>query len=342
MPVPALSFRDARLRLRAAITAMTGARAAVKSAAATAAAAVLPLLASCGGGTSAYDPFVPGRLFAFGDEASAFTADGHNYGINGINNKATPDDTSDDFFDCTLQPNWVQSLAGSYGFVFAQCNPNGLEAKALSYAAAGARVAEVEAQVDAQIAAGGFRDKDIATLLVGINDVVELYGQYDGSNEAALVAEARARGRRAALVVNRLVALGSKVVVSNLPDLGYTPYSVSEASAHPGEDRGGVLSRLSGAFNETLGVTILIDGRYVALAQIDQHIISINRSPASYAIANTVAAACATPPPACTTATMVTDATASTWLWASAYWLGSRGQSELAYLAITRAQRNPF
>ncbi|MBL8289845.1 MAG: esterase [Rubrivivax sp.] len=303
------------------------------------------MLASCGGGTSAYDPFVPQRLFAFGDEASAFTADGHNYGINGINTNATADLTSDDYFDCTLQPNWVQTLANSYGFYFAECPAAGAkkeDAKAVSYAAAGARVAEVEAQVDAQVAKDGFRDKDIATLLVGTNDIVELYGRYDGSNEAALTSEATERGRRTGLVVNRLVALGSKVVVSNIPDLAYTPYAVSEAAAHPGEDRSGVLSRLSAAFNQALGVTMLIDGRYVALAQTDQRIIGINRSPESYAIANAVAAACATPPPLCDTSTLVTDASATTWLWAGPTLLGSRGQSELAYLAVTRAQRNPF
>lgn len=332
--VPALPFRLARLS--------QSLRAALFAAKAAAAAAALFLLASCGGGTSAYDPFVPRRIFAFGDEASVLTADGHNYGINGINNNGTADDTSDDHFDCTLQPNWVQSLASAYGFAFAECNPNGLEVKAVNYAAPGARVEEVEAQIDARIAGGGFADKDISTLLVGVNDIVELYGRYDGSNEAALVAEARDRGRRTALVVNRLVALGSKVVVSNIPDMGYTPYAVSEAAAHEGEDRGGVLSRLSAAFNESLGVTILIDGRFVALAQTDQRILGMNRSPASYAIENTIAAACATPPPQCTSATLVTGATANTWLWSGAYLLGSRGQSELAYLAISRAQRNPF
>lgn len=334
MLVPALTFRHARLPQRV--------RAAVSAASAAAVATALVLLASCGGGTSAYDPFVPGRLFAFGDEASAMTADGHNYGINGLNTNSTTDDTSDDYFDCTLQPNWVQSLASSYGFAFAECNPGSIEVKAVNHAAAGARVAEAEAQIDARIAAGGFRDKDISTLLVGVNDIVELYGRYDGSNEAALVAEAHDRGRRTGLVVNRLVALGSKVVVSNIPDMGYTPYALNEAAAHPDEDRGGVLSRLSAAFNESLGITIIIDGRYVALAQTDQRIIGINRAPDSYAVANTIAAACATPPPACTSATLVTGATSTTWLWAGEYLLGSRGQSELAYLAITRAQRNPF
>jgi outer membrane lipase/esterase len=308
-------------------------------------AAALIVLTACGGGTSQYEPFVPERLFSFGDESSALTTDaptGRNYGINGINSNET-DDTSDDFLDCRLQPNWAQSLAASYGFVFAECNPDNVaEVRARNWAAPGARVAEVAAQVEAQVAAGGFRDKDIATLMVGVNDIVELYGRYDGSNEEALLAEARERGNRAALIVNRLVALGSKVVVSNIPDLAYTPYSVKESAAHPGSDRSGVLSRLSSAFNERLGVSIIIDGRYVALVQTDQRILAVNRSPASFIIANSVDAACSTPPPNCTNNTLVADANSTTWLWASDLLLSSRGQSFVAEMAITRAQRNPF
>lgn len=315
------------------------------------AAAALAVMAACGGGTSQYEPFVPERLFAFGDEASALTTTapaGRNYGVNGINVNGTTDNTADDFFDCTLQPNWVQSLASLYGFVFAECNPNNAVAKAFNRSAPDARVAEVEAQVEAQsqrdpqAADGGFRDKDIATLMVGVNDILELYRQYDGSNEAALVAEAGTRGDRAARVVNRLVALGAKVVVSNIPDLGFTPYAVKQNTANTGSDRSGVLSRLSSAFNERLGVSLLIDGRFVAFVQTDQRVLVMNRSPASFGLANTTDAVCATPPPDCTTNTIVSGASANTYLWAGDYLLSYLGQTQVADLAITRALRNPF
>ncbi len=307
--------------------------------------ATLAVAAGCGGGTSQFEPFVPERMFAFGDEASALTTSaptGRNYSINGINGNGTTDNTADDYFDCTLQPNWVQSLATVYGFVFAECNPNNAAAKAVNWSAPGARVAEVGAQIDAQVAAGGFRDKDIVTLMVGVNDVLELYGQYDGSNEAALVAEAGARGNRAALIVNRLIDLGAKVVVSNIPDLGFTPYAVKQNLANPGSDRGGVLSRLSSTFNERLGVAMLIDGRFVALVQTDQRVLVMNRSPVSFGLANTTDAVCATPPPDCTTNTLVPDANANTYLWAGDYLLSYAGQNQIATLAITRALRNPF
>jgi hypothetical protein len=309
-------------------------------------------LAACGGGTSQYDPFVPGRLIAFGDEMSVLTAEpagptdpprGSKYAINGINANNTAEDTTDDFFDCRLLPNWTQALASDYGFVFAECKGDSqVEPQAHNRAAPGARVAEVAAQVEAQAVNGGFRSNDLVTLLVGINDVVEVYRRFDGSNEAALLAEVRERGNRAGQIVNRLVALGAKVVVSNLPDIGYSPLAKSENEANPGSDRAGMLSRLTQAFNERLGVTMLIDGRFVALAQTDQRILAAVRSPASFAISNVGDAACAKPPPACTSGTLVAGATTATHLWADGPWLAARGHSEIAALAIARARRNPF
>lgn len=305
----------------------------------------LMAFAGCGGGTSQYDPFVPERLLAFGDETTALTTDaprGRTWAINGINDNGTTDDTTDDFEDCELHPNWVQLLASTYGFAFAECNPDTLPEKALNRAAAGARVAEVAAQVEAQVAAGGFTERDLAAMMVGVNDLVELYGLFDGTNEVALITEAQRRGQQAGLVVNRLIALGAKVIVANVPDLGVTPFAVKQEAAFPGAGRPGLLSRLSQAFNEQLGVTILLDGRYVGLVQSDQRLLAMARSPGSFLLANVTEAACTTPPPACTTATLVANATASNYLWAADLLIAPRGHTELASSAIARAQRNPF
>ena len=64
----------------------------------------LALLAACGGGTTTYDPFVPTRVLAFGDESSALNPDGTRYGVNGLDAKGN--------VDCNLEPLWVQSVAG--------------------------------------------------------------------------------------------------------------------------------------------------------------------------------------------------------------------------------------
>ena len=295
----------------------------------------LGLLAACGGGTSQVDPFVPKRLLVFGDDTSTITPAGRKYNVNGLDANGA--------FDCTLEPIWVQSVAASYGFAFAECNPTALEPHAFMRAGPGAKVADVTAQVEAQVAAGGFRDKDLATVLAGQNDLLELYAQYPGRSVASLLDDARARGKLLALAVNRLVDLGVKVVVSDLPDVGLTPFAIAQRALDPtGIDRAKILSDLTTAFNEQLGVSVVLDGRFVGLVQAQLRFQSIGRSPGSFGLANITDAACTTPLPNCTSATLIIDAVTSQDLWADDTHLSTGGQSQLASLAIDRARRNPF
>ena len=306
-----------------------------RAAAGLAAAASMGLLASCGGGTTQFDPFVAQRFFAFGDETSTLTSNGLRYGVNGLGANGA--------VDCSLNQIWTQQVAGLYGFVFAECNPLAVsEPKARMYAAAGATVANVSAQVDAQVAAGGFRDKDLATVLVGVNDVLALYAQYPGRSEADLLADARARGEQAAQLVNRLVALGAKVIVSNLPDMGLSPYALAQRAAFNDTDRAALISRLTIAFNEQLGVKVLLDGRFVGLVQIDQRIQAINRSPGSFGLINVTTGVCAVALPNCSTATVLPNADVNGFLWADDKRLAPAGQAQLASMAGDRAGRNPF
>ncbi len=291
---------------------------------------------SCGGSTTQYETFRPGRVLAFGDDASVLTPSGQRYGVNGLNA-----DTNQ--VDCTQFPLWIQSVAGLYGFTFAQCNPTSVfDPKARTYATVGAKVADVAAQVEAQVAAGGFRDNDLALVLAGTNDVLDLYGQYPLRPEASLLEDARERGRRMAQVVNRLVDLGAKVIVSNLPDMGLSPYAAQQAAANPDIDRAAMISRITAAFNEQLGANVLLDGRYVGLMQTDLRVQAANRSPGSVGLTNATNVACTVALPNCTTATLVTGASAEQYLWADATRLAPGGQNLLASLAVLRAQRNPF
>lgn len=301
---------------------------------------LLGLLAACGGGTQQYEPFVAGRVLAFGDENTALASNGRRYGVNYI-------DTTTTVVDCNGYPVWVQSVAAYYGYVFAQCNTSTPPAtpKALMLAAPGARVADVAAQVEALVAAGGVRGDDLAAVMAGMHDVFDLYAQYPSRSEASLIAEARDRGDRMAQVVNRLVALGARVVVSNLPDLGMTPFARAQAAADTsGFDRAALISRLTTAFNETLGVRVLLDGRYVGLVQMDLRTQSAARAPSLFGLADISTAACNTTvqAPDCTTATLVTGADAGVWLWANDKVLAPGGQTNLATLALERVQRNPF
>jgi hypothetical protein len=293
-------------------------------------------LVSCGGSTSQYEAFKPGRVLAFGDDASVLTPSGQRYGVNGLG-------TGTSQVDCTQFPLWIQAVAGTYGFTFAQCNPTGaFDPQARTYAAVGAKVADVAAQVEAQVAAGGFRSDDLALVLVGTHDVLELYSQYPLRPEVSLLEDARERGRRMAQVVNRLVDLGAKVIVSNLPDMGLSPYAATEARANADADRAAMISRITAAFNEQLGANVLLDGRYVGLMQTDLRIQAAHRSPGSFGLSNATEAVCTVALPGCTTATLVAGATAEQYLWADATRLAPGGQNLLASLAVDRAQRNPF
>ena len=306
-----------------------------RAAAGLGAVVALGLVAACGGGTSQSDPFIAQRYFAFGDDASALTAAGRNFAVNGL--------ATDGTVDCNALPIWTQRMAAFYGFVLAECNPKAVtDLKARSFAAVGARVAEMAAQVESQVAAGGFRDKDISTVLVGVNDIVELYGQFPTRSEAALLADARARGERAAAIVNRLVDLGSKVVVSTIPDMGLSPWGRAQKALFTDTDRAALITRLSTAFNEQLGVKLRLDGRFIGLIQLDLQVQAVNRSPGSYGFINVTEGACATDLPNCTTATLVTGGDANLYLWADGTRLSAGGHAQLAGLATSRASRNPF
>jgi phospholipase/lecithinase/hemolysin len=295
----------------------------------------LGLIAACGGGTSQYEAFIPKRLLVFGDDTSTLTPTGRKYGVNGVDGAGV--------VDCTQQPIWVQSVASQYGFSFAECNPTFAEPNAFIRAGVGAKVADVAAQVEAQVAAGGFREKDLATVLAGTNDIIELYQQYPGRSVSSLLDESRARGKQLALVVNRLVELGVKVVVSDLPDVGLTPYAATQKALDlTGLDRANLLTQLTTAFNEQLGVSVVLDGRYVGLVQAQLRFQAVSVSPSSFGLSNITDVVCTVELPNCTTDTLVSGATLSGYLWADDQHLAPTGHSQLAALAIDRAARNPF
>lgn len=294
------------------------------------------LLGACGGGTSQQEPFLAARVLVVGDDLSALTSEGRKFAVNGL----TADGSA---IDCASEPLWVQTVAALYGFVFAECNPNAsTNVNAIMRAAGGAKVADVSAQVDAQVAAGGFRDKDLVLALGGSNDVIELFERWRDDNEssASLLAEARARGERMAGIVNRLVDLQAKVIISTIPDLGLSPMAVTEEANRAGS--AAFLGELTRVFNERLGVKVLLDGRFVGLMQTDLRTQLAARFPSGYALANANTAVCTAILPGCTTATLINGGTAGTYFWADGTRLASGGQAQLASLAVDRASRNPF
>jgi hypothetical protein len=292
-------------------------------------------LFGCGGGTSQIDTFIAERVVSFGDETSVLLPDGRKYGVNVL------DDMGDRA--CTLQPLWVQSIASIYGLTFAECNPDNVaDPSAVMRAAPLARVADFTQQIDAQLAAGGFASKTMATVLVGAHDVLDLYAEFPDRGRSDLLSAARARGEEAGRQVNRIIDQDARVIVSTVPDLGFSPFARAEKAANTDADRAELLSRLTEAFNAGLRTTVLNDGRFVGLVLADEMVQAMNRSPGSFSITNLTGVACAVALPDCTSDTLTDGAAALTWLWADPTTLSYGGQNRLAILAVARARDNPF
>jgi phospholipase/lecithinase/hemolysin len=290
------------------------------------------LLAACGGGSDRVEPFAPTRLLAFGDETSALTADGHNWGVNGVNATTSA-------FDCTLNPNWVQLLALRFGMAFAQCPTASLPLAATVQAEAGWKVADVATQV---AGVGALGAKDLVTILIGANDILEQYALYPTSDEATLSDELKARGAKVAGLVNRLADAGGRILVVTVPDLGLTPFAIAEKAARADTDRAALLTRLTTAFNKELRLNIVNDGSRIGLVLGDEMVQGIVKLPAGNGFVDVTQVVCTTAPPACTSATLVTNGQSFTWLWADATRLSAGGHARLGATAEARARSNPF
>lgn len=297
------------------------------------AACLLALLAGCGGGTSQVQAFIPDRIVVFGDEHSSFTADGRKYSINAL--------AADGSIDCESNPLWTQTVAAVYGYKFAQCQGTTPEARAFTFAAPGATVDDVRAQIDAQ-AALGFNDKDLVLVMAGANDVLQIYAaRTPADSDDALIARARERGTALAAQVNRLVGLGAKVIIATMPDVSVTPWAIARGAADAA-----LLKRLSAGFNGRLRVNILNDGRFIGLVLADETLQSAVQVPSAFGLTNVTAAACkdSVPLPGCQAdaASLVEGASAVTWLWADAQYFGPALHRQIGLIAASRAQSNPF
>lgn len=304
-------------------------------------AAMAMSLASCGGGEQVQQ-FVAKRVFAFGDESSVINSDGSKYTVNAVNTAGA--------YDCAANPLWVQTVALIYGLVFPQCNPAAIPGPTSRiYAAPGARVADLAGQIDQQIANGGFATGDLATILIGTNDIVAQFQQYPAVGEDQLDANLEASATELAAQVNRLADLGVKVIIATAPDMGLTPFA-----GEPGGSDAALLSRLSSHFNIKMRRGIYNDGRRIGLVLLDEYIGAVRNLGIGFV--NSTLAAClpSAPLPTCTTNTLGTDAaaipppsvpasaSAATWLWADDRHLSAGGQNSLGSLAAQRAQNNPF
>lgn len=300
--------------------------------------AAAALMAGCGGGTSQIDPFAPTRIIAFGDETGAILASGKKYTINGVNA-----DTK--LLDCKLNPNWTQLLAAGFSFVYPQCNTDGVALpQGIMYATVGAKVADVRDKIDQHFSNDRVGPKDMVAIMVGVNDILELYRQFPAQSKDSLINEAKARGKQLADQVNRIAQANGRVLVATLFDVGLTPYGQKEKETGTDIDRAAFLDELTNAFNVAMRLNLLNDGRLIGLVLVDETIQQIARFPGAFGYTDVTRAACRTDVALqdCTTDTLVAEANASQWLWAGPTQLGPSAQQRIGSLALTRARNNPF
>lgn len=312
----------------------------------------LLLLASCGGG-QAQNNFLPARIIAFGDETSVIVdtmgdGNGSKYSVNAVVS------TSDSTIVCGQNPLWIQMVATSYpNLVFPECNPQPLAVLNpvnRNRAFDGAVAADLSGQIDAQISDSGVQPGDLVTVLVGVNDVIAQYAQYPALSQTTLEQNLQVAGQVVANQVNRLADLGAKVVVSTIPDIGYSPFALAEKAAHIDTDRQQLLIGLVATFNAALRTTIYNDGRRIGLVTMDQQVDSTIQYVGTNGFTNVTTGVCdltqskLVPPSIldCTSSTLIPNAVGTNYLWADDRHLSNGGQNLLGNLAMTRAHNNPF
>ncbi len=300
--------------------------------------AAAALIAGCGGGTSQIEPFAPTRVIAFGDESGAVLQSGKKYTINGLNA-----DTK--LIDCKLNPVWSQILAGGYNFVYPQCNSDFVALpQGIMYAAAGTKVADVRDKIDQHLSNDGFTAKDMVAISVGVNDILELYRQFPAVSRDSLINEAKARGKMLADQANRIANANGRVLIATIFDLGLTPFGQKEKLLQTDIDRAVFLDDLSTAFNISMRLNLLNDGRLIGLVLVDETIQQIARFPSAFSYTNVTQAACRSDvaPQDCTTDTLLSDANQTAWLWAGDTLLSPAGQQRIGTMFLARARNNPF
>jgi len=307
-------------------------------------AASLAGLASCGGGL--VEPFVPTRVIALGDELSVIEADGRKHAINAfkITDATTnPPTESTTELDCTRNPIWIQVVAADLRLAFDRCLGSATAASGQVLAQPGQKVADLTAQL-AAVSGAPLGEQDLVLVLVGMHDILELYANYPTTPRATLLDQARTRATDLGNRINALATSGPAVVVLTVPDLGLTPFARAENTNTGDSTRSALLTELTSTFNNRMSVTLINDGRLIGLVFADIETQNNVRIPTAYGLTNVVDAACSAGnlPPACTTATLVTGATAAGYMWADSLRPGPTIQARLGTLASFRARNNPF
>lgn len=248
---------------------------------------------------------------------------------------------------------WMQILANGYGLGYATGCPAD-KTGAVSYAAVGAKSADVIAQINAHV--GELSSGTLVTVWAGQNDIIEQLAIYRATPGQlnAIKSTLKARGELLGQAVNAILPTGVRVLVVTPPDLGKAPgAALSEVS---------VLREMAVAFNDGFtGINgVKNDGTKIGLVKAYDLIKEIADTPSNFGLVGKQAA-CSTAllkPDGVTASTSLLDCTYSTTvpvnntlvsgaslyshLWASEWVLAPGGQARIGSLAYSRATDNPF
>jgi outer membrane lipase/esterase len=286
------------------------------------------LMAGCGSGT-VFSALVPARFVVMGDGLSDMGFSGTRYTINdGVSNI------------------WVQQLAANYGLTLA-AQPAGL-----NYARGNARVAlkpdaagsaatlTITEQVDAFLAANTIGKDDVVVLGAGISDMVVQADAFAAGSitQAQVLANAAEAGKALAAQARRLVAAGgTHVVVAGAYNLGKSPYATAQGTNT-------VLNDASLAYNTALLVAMVDLGANVLYIDAAFRYNQLINQPRDNGFTNSITAACSatgvvtavTSTTACTPATIGTNVTYDSYVFADDRYFTPAAQRSFSDYAYTR------
>lgn len=272
----------------------------------------LALLVSCGGGKR--QAFKPGHMYTFGDEysyidinqASASNNTYARYSVNVVS-LVSPITVYSSIYPAT----WTQYVSSHYGKDIAPCASTASAQMSLC-SVPGQTVADTINTINTK----SFQKDELVVIMAGTRDILNAYQSFksDPSNIATYAANAKQAGINLAQKINAIVTTGARVAVATIPDIGLSPYAISEAGGvgnlrnysqamdcdatyQPGTgEYSKALSYLTACFNYGLRGTngIVNDGKKIALISTFDWSILIARSPSSYSIADALDPACAT------------------------------------------------
>ena len=174
---------------------------------------------------------------------------------------------------------------------------------AFIYATPDAKSADFVAQLaEARVVHGAFGCNDLMSVLIGVNDVIDLFetvylADPTTSTANAVANELSARGTRLGQAIAALTANnGPNIIVSTIPRMNLTPYGRQQAALRPGLNVPNVLNQFSNAFNTALRTNIPNDGSRWGLVELDAIVNAAINNPDSYGLDNVRDAVCADGP----------------------------------------------